>query len=182
RSVIFARKESGLAQLKDLRGKMIAFEDPGSTSGYFLPKVFLLKQGFSVQEKGGLNSKVSSGEIGYIFAHSADAIAAFVLEGKTAAGAFSTDDFARLDETNKKLISTVGETESVPRHLVSVRKDLPDPVVKRLRDILLGMHQDKEGQQILRQMDNTTKFDLLPGGEELVRRKLVELYRPRGRK
>ena len=30
------------------------------------------------------------------------------------------------------------------------------------------------------QIDNTTKFDSLPGGEESVRRKLVELYRPRG--
>ena len=41
------------------------------------------------------------------------------------------------------------------------------------------MNQDKEGQQILKQTDNTTKFDSLPGGEEMVRRKLVELYRPR---
>jgi hypothetical protein len=51
--------------------------------------------------------------------------------------------------------------------------------VKRLSDILLNMHQDDEGQKILRQADNTTKFDLLPGGEEAFRRKLLELYRPR---
>jgi ABC-type phosphate/phosphonate transport system substrate-binding protein len=60
-----------------------------------------------------------------------------------------------------------------------VRKDLPDPIVTRLKSILLTMNQDKEGQQILKQTDNTTKFDSLPGGEEMVRRKLVELYRPR---
>jgi hypothetical protein len=41
------------------------------------------------------------------------------------------------------------------------------------------MNQDKKAQQILKQTDNTTKFDSLPGGEEMVRRKLVELYRPR---
>ena len=34
---------------------------------------------------------------------------------------------------------------------------------------------------ILRKADNTTKFDSLPGGEEMVRRKLVELYRQRRR-
>jgi ABC-type phosphate/phosphonate transport system substrate-binding protein len=67
----------------------------------------------------------------------------------------------------------------VPRHLVSVRKDLPQPVVKQLKEVLLNMHQDDEGQKILRQTDNTTKFDSLPGGEETVRKKLVELYRPR---
>ncbi|HLN84218.1 MAG TPA: PhnD/SsuA/transferrin family substrate-binding protein, partial [Candidatus Binatia bacterium] len=73
----------------------------------------------------------------------------------------------------------LAETESVPRHLLSVRKDLPEAVVKRLQSILLTMHQDQEGQQILKQTDNITKFDSLPGGEEMVRRKLVELYRPR---
>jgi ABC-type phosphate/phosphonate transport system substrate-binding protein len=76
-------------------------------------------------------------------------------------------------------LSILGESESVPRHLVSVRKDLPDPVVKRLKDILLNMHENEEGQKILGQTDNTTRFDSLPGGEEAVRRKLVELYRPR---
>jgi len=75
----------------------------------------------------------------------------------------------------------LAETESMPRHLVSVRKDLPEPVVKRLKTILLSMHLDKEGQTILEKADNTTKFDSLPGGEEMVRRKLVELYRQRQR-
>jgi phosphonate transport system substrate-binding protein len=181
RSVIFTRKDSGVAQLKDLRGKLIAFEDRGSTSGYFLPKVFLLKRGFSVEEKATLQTKIGAGEIGYVFAQSATAIVTMVLEQKAAAGAFSTDDYARLEPDSKKSIANLGETESVPRHLVSVRKDLPEPMVKRLREILLGMHQDAEGRQILLKTDDTTKFDALPGGEELVRRKLVELYRPRGR-
>jgi hypothetical protein len=44
------------------------------------------------------------------------------------------------------------------------------------------MDQDDEGQKILRQTDNTTKFDTLPGGEEEFRRKLIDLYRPRGGK
>ncbi|HEX5607939.1 MAG TPA: PhnD/SsuA/transferrin family substrate-binding protein, partial [Candidatus Binatia bacterium] len=97
------------------------------------------------------------------------------------AGAFSTDDYAALEDTKKPLVSILAETESVPRHLVSVRKDLPEAVVNRLKSVLLAMNQDKEGQQILQQTDKTTKFDSLPGGEEVVRRKLVELYRARSR-
>ena len=68
RSLIFTNKESGIARLEDLRGKIIAFEDPGSTSGYLLPKLFLLKKGFSVVEKPSRDAKVSAKEIGYIFA------------------------------------------------------------------------------------------------------------------
>lgn len=47
----------------------------------------------------------------------------------------------------------------------------------RGHDPLLAMHQDDEGRKILEKFDNTSKFDLLPGGEEAMRRKLVELFR-----
>ncbi len=79
RSLIFTNKDSGIARLEDLRGKIIAFEDPGSTSGYFLPKLFLLKKGFSVVEKPSAGAKVSSREIGYIFADTYKNIANLVL-------------------------------------------------------------------------------------------------------
>jgi phosphonate transport system substrate-binding protein len=179
RSLIFTSKQSGVTDPKELRGKIIAFEDPGSTSGYFLPKLFLLKKGFSMSEQASPESKISAGEIGYIFANTSDEVVRLVLQKKVTAGAFSTDDYAALEDKDKPLISILAETESVPRHLVSVRKDLPETVVNRLKSILLAMDRDKEGQQILKQTDNTTRFDALPGGEEMVRRKLVELYRPR---
>jgi phosphonate transport system substrate-binding protein len=180
RSLIFTRKTNGVARLEDLRGKIIAFEDPGSTSSYFLPKLFLLKKGFSVVEKSSAGAKVADREIGYIFADTDKKIVDLVVHEKVAAGAFSNDDYANLDDHLKASISILGESEPVPRHLVSVRKDLPEPVRLALKDILLGMDRDQEGQDILRKTDNTTKFDSLPGGEEAMRKKLVELYRPRG--
>jgi phosphate/phosphite/phosphonate ABC transporter binding protein len=179
RSLIFTSKQTGIRKPEELRGKIIAFEDPGSTSGYFLPKLFLFKKGFSLSEQASLENKISAREIGYIFAGTSDDIVNLVLQQKVTAGAISTDDYAGLETTKKPLISILAETESVPRYLVSVRKDLPESIIKPLKSILLAMDQDQEGQQILKQTDNTTKFDFLPGGEEMVRRKLVELYRPR---
>ncbi len=180
RSLIFTGRESGIARLEELRGKIIAFEDPGSTSGYFLPKLLLLKKGFSVEEKPSLGAKVAGGEIGYTFAGTEKNVVSLVLQKKVAAGAISNDDHASLDENTKAAISILGESESLSRHLVSARKDLTEPVKKRLKEILLNMHHDDEGQKILRRIDNTTKFDSLPGGEESVRRKLIELFRARG--
>jgi phosphonate transport system substrate-binding protein len=178
RSIIFAKKDSGTDRLEDFRGKMIAFEDPGSTSGYFLPKVFLLRNGFKLTEKAGLQAKVAPSEVGYIFASSARNIADLVLSKRVAGGAFSNDDYRRLDEKGRADISVLAETDAFPRHLVSTRKDLNPAVAKRLKEILLSMHEDEDGRRILQQID-TTRFDLLPGGEEMLRRKLVELFRPR---
>jgi len=182
RSVIFRSNASGITRLEDLRGKMIAFEDPGSTSGYFLPKLLLFEKKFRVVEKPDLSAKVSGGEIGYIFAGSEKNVVKQVLEEKVAAGAISNDDYASLDESSKARLSILVESESISRHLVSVRRNLPETVIKRLKEILLNMDKDDEGRKILRQTDGTTKFDTLPGGEEAFRRKLNDLYHLRGEK
>lgn len=181
RSLIFAKKNSGTTRLEDLRGKMIAFEDAGSTSGYFLPKILLLKKGFKVTEKPGAAATVAPREIGYIFAPSDRTIIDLVLANQVTAGALSDDDYGALDEKTRAAITILAESETLPRHLVSTRKDLDPSVRKRLTEMLLSMHQDQEGRKILRQTDNTTKFDRLPGGEKLVRRKFIELFRPRGK-
>jgi phosphonate transport system substrate-binding protein len=161
---------------------MIAFEDPGSTSGYFLPKLLLFEKRFLVTQKPDRSAKILSGEIGYIFAGSEKDVVNLVREEKVAAGAISNDDYASLDETSKAGLTVLAESGSVPRHLVSVRRNLPEAVTKRLKEILLNMHQDDEGQRILRQTDGTTKFDTLPGGEEAFRRRLNDLYQLRGQK
>ena len=179
RGLILGKKDSEVNRLEQLRGKMIAFEDPGSTSGYFLPKVLLLKKGFRLSEKPRLDAKIGPQEIGYVFASTNANVVNLVLSRQVAAGAFSDDDYGALDGTKKAEIIILAQTELFPRHLVSVRKDLNPLVKNRLKEVLLAMNQEEEGRSIMQQTDNTTKFDLLPGGEELVRRKLVETFRSR---
>lgn len=179
RSLIVARKASGIARLEDLRGKMIAFEDAGSTSGYILPKLLLFHKGFNVVEKPGLDAKIAATEIGYIFAGMERNVIDRLLQEKVVAGAISNDDHANLDEKTKARLTIIGESESLPRHLVSVRRNLPEPTIKRLKEILLTMHQDDQGLKILRETDNTTRFDTLPGGEQAFRKRFMEIFRPR---
>ncbi|KGJ04839.1 phosphonate transport system substrate-binding protein [Paracoccus halophilus] len=47
-SIGFARKDSGIASMEDLKGKVLGFGDPNSTSGYLIPSVELPAAGFSV--------------------------------------------------------------------------------------------------------------------------------------
>lgn len=176
RGLIFTMKASGITSLRDLVGKLIVFEDPGSTSAYFLPKVLLLKHGFKLTQKFSFDSRVAPNEIGYVFAfESEENIVNWVLLKKVAAGAFSTNDLDDLDEARRAQLLILAETENFPRALVSVRKDLPPAVVSHLKEILLSMHLDEEGQRALRKADKTTKFDLLPGGEESLYRKIREM-------
>lgn len=178
RSLLLTRRDSGIVRLEDLLGKLIVFEDPGSTSGYFLPKAFLIRSGFRLSEKFSFQASVSPKEIGYLFAHGSEAnVINWVLLKRVAAGAFSSNDFDKLDEKRKADIVVLAETETVPRHLLSVRKNLDPAIVRRLKEVLLSMHLDDEGQRILQKTDKTTKFDLLPGGEQAMYRKIRELFR-----
>jgi phosphonate transport system substrate-binding protein len=181
-SVIFTRRDSGMKRLEDLKGKTIVFEDAGSTSGYLLPKLFLQRRGLKLTEKSRFDGDHAATGIGYVFAGSQEKLVDAVLTKQAAAGAFSDDDFSGLEEKKRSDIAILAQTERLPRHLLSVRTDLAPALAGRLEAILLAMHEDPEGRQILQKADGTTKFDMLPGGEATMRRRLLEsFYSPGGK-
>jgi len=181
-TLIFTKRDGATRQLEDIAGKMIALEDPQSTSGHFLPRMFLTKKGFRLAPKPQVDAKVARGEVGYIFTNSQEKLLDLVLTQKAAAGAFSNDDFAALDERKKSDITILAETASLPRHLVSVRKTLPPGSIARLKTVLLSMHDDAAGRRILKDIDGTTKFDVLPGGELAISQRLLDTFYSPARK
>ena len=175
-SVIFTRSDGGLRRLDDLRGNTIGFEDPSSTSGYLLPKLFLARAGFKLIEKARFDPHASNTEVRYVFAYSQNKLVDWVLTKQVEAGAFSSEDIAQMDNQKKAAIAVLAQTERLPRHLVSARADLSPQLAKRLEEVMLGMDSDEEGRRILNQTDQTTKFDLLPGGDEAMRRRLLDTF------
>ena len=67
RSVIFTRKDNAIARLEDLKGKVIAFEEPFSSTGYFFPKVDLLKIKFRLAPKRQGSEPCENGRSGLYF-------------------------------------------------------------------------------------------------------------------
>jgi phosphonate transport system substrate-binding protein len=178
RTLLLTQFDSGITQLRDLLGKMIALEDPGSTSGYFLPRAFLIREGFKVVQKSSLSEPVSSQEIGYVSSHGSEKnIINWVLLGRVSAGPLNSSDFDSLGKKTKRKFSVLAETEKLPHNLLSVRRDLDPALVQRLKKIVLTMHQDSAGQKALKKADKTTQFDALPAGEEMLYQKIRELSR-----
>jgi phosphonate transport system substrate-binding protein len=176
RSLIFAKRNGEINRLEDLRGKVVVFEDPESTSGHFLPKSLLRRKGFKFTDKSRFDPYASPTDVGYVFAYSQEKLVDWVLTKKAAAGAFSDDDFAKLGDSKRSALIVLAQTESLPRHLISVRKDLAPESIDRLEKILLSMHENDQGRRILKKTDDTTKFDLLPEGDAGLRRRLSEIF------
>jgi phosphonate transport system substrate-binding protein len=163
-SLLFTRKDSGIESLRDLRGKLIAFSEPSSTSGYLLPKATLMQAGMGLTKYTDAPVKMPSGEIGYMFANSEENIMFWVLRGRVPAGAMSNEEFDLLVKDRRDELKILMQTMKVPREAVAHRADMPTRVLIALEESLLGMDANDEGKQVLEGFDNTAKFDRFPQG------------------
>ena len=135
-SRIFVRKDSGFKALDDLRGKTIAFIDPGSTSGYVYPMVMLIKKGL-VKDR---NPKTFFKEAMFTGTHEAALLA--LLNGSV--DAVASFDLAPVqylkDKERVEKLTYIAETEPIPEAGVIVREGLDPALVKKLYDALMAFN------------------------------------------
>ena len=152
-SVFIAKKDTSINTLSNFVGKTIVFEDPGSTSGYFLPKAYLIQKGFNLSQSAGENNIV------YIFSGEGENIPLWVIEGKADIGAFNNIEFDALPESVKNKVKIIDRTEDVPRHIVSHRSGMDPALVEKVKQILMNMDRDAQGIEILKNFQKTKKYD-----------------------
>lgn len=178
RSVIFVKSGSGVNRLEDLRGKMIAFEEPFSSTGYFFAKMALLESGLQLVAKTAPTERVAPPEVGYVFSSGDENTVVWVLRGLVAAGATDSQRFAKEVKRNPDMLTALHNTSPIPRQIVSVRAGLSPELVAKLNEILINMDQSEEGKTVLREFQQTTRFDKLaaPSHAQLSKaRKFVEV-------
>ena len=138
-TVFIAHKDSGVRDLSDFSGKVVVFQEPHSTSGFLLPVSALLEQQFTLQAVARVDSAVTGDNIGCFFSGDEENTVELVLNGSAAVGAISNQDYRELPEQMHKQLVVTGETDSVPRQLVSVRQGLDAELVEAVRSVLLGI-------------------------------------------
>ncbi len=182
RTIFFARKDSSISSLADLSGKVIAFEDAGSTSGFLVPLTTLRQNGLMVKPQLPDQEHHAASEVRYLFAGSEINVAAWVMRGRVDAGAFSDMDWnnpAKMPPVFKQELTIVYQSPEIVRSLVVVRKGMAEPVKRRISQVLKTMDDSVEGRGALEACYKTRQFDALDG--EVARsldhiRKLVEEF------
>lgn len=164
-SIIFVKRNSDINNIQDLKGKTIAFEDPFSTSSYFVPKKALERQKLVLS-----NEEKNKEHIKYVFSKNEMNSSAWVVFGKVDA---ATTDSVTFNKFDKKLYKIIYKSDFIARQLVSFSKNIKTELKKEIIDILLNMHNDLEGKIALRNFSETKKFSLIKD-EEL---KLWEKFR-----
>lgn len=150
-SIGFARKDSGIESLEDMKGKVFGFGDPNSTSGYLIP---------SVEIPGQINATMESGdyfgEVKFTGGHEQTIVAVFngdIDGGVTWAdaqgnwedgynsGALRKAVDAGLVDMNE--LVQIWKSNVIPEGPIVLRKALPDDVKAKMTALVDGLH-DKD--------------------------------------
>ena len=140
KSVIVARKDSGIRELADLKGRTFAFVDPSSASGHLFPKAGLEQAGFVPAQ---LFSRV-------IFSGSHDASILAVENRKVDAAAVADRIFA--SAVSKGLVKqddfqVVWSSRPIPESPMVWRKDLDPALQQKVASALASIKDVPWGDQ-----------------------------------
>lgn len=171
--VILVRKNSGIDTLSDLKGRVIAFDEPHSTSAHVLPRMLLAENKIKLVQMISPGGTKPDG-VGFVYGSDGSS-PNLLITGRVDAAATSYREFEELRPQVRETLKVIGRTRSVPRLLISVRKDLDSNIAKALREVLLNMDKDPEGQEVLKKQQRTTKIDEIPPGS-LDQLKYIERY------
>jgi phosphonate transport system substrate-binding protein len=142
--LIFVRKDSGIKSVKDMLGKNFAFVDRATTAGYLLPLAYFKTHG--IKNYGAFFKET------YFTGTHEDAIYD-VLNKKADIGAAKNTVFNRLaaeDSNIKNELVILERSPDVPENALAVREGLDESIKNKLKETLLGMHNDPDGRKILR--------------------------------
>ena len=142
--LIFARKDSGIKSIKDMKEKSFAFVDKATTAGYLLPLAYFAEHGIETY-------KTFFNETYFTGTHQ-DAIYD-VLNKKADVGAAKNTMFYRLAAYDRRIIeelAILARSPDVPENGLAVRKDLDDAIKHKLKKMLINMHTDAEGINVLK--------------------------------
>ncbi len=127
---------SPLRELKDLAGQKVAFPSPEAFLGYKVPLDALTKEGVTVEAVFSGNQEGAMGQLKL---------------GRVAAAGVNASVMEVYANRENLAYRALWRSEPFPGLAVMVAPTVPAPVVKAVRDALIGMSADPEGRDILAQ-------------------------------
>lgn len=144
-SYVITRKEKNYRSIFDLKGKPYAFSDPKSNSGSVVPTYVLIKQGYKPSEF--FNPLI------YTYSHHESIIA--VYKGFVEGASVDSLVYKQTRRVSPHIISELKVIEKFgpfPTTPFVYRKGLKKDVVEKFRRAMVGMKEEKEGQEVLKRM------------------------------
>jgi phosphonate transport system substrate-binding protein len=145
RGYLFVRKDSGIHNVDDMRGKSIVFVDPATMEGYLFPLAYL--EGHGVKD-------ITQYFTRFDFSGSHESAIFAVLDGRADIGAAKNTTFDKLahnDPSIQQELEILAQSPEVPEITLCLRKEIDQSLRERLAAILLNMDKTEAGGKVLAQ-------------------------------
>lgn len=139
-SYLIVRENAGISRYQELRGKVIAFPDSHSTTGYLLPRLML--------HRHRLDLTRDFARVLFVGKHDSTALA--VANGTAHAGALASYIYEELDPAIRAKLDILDISEPIPFGPVVARAALGGPLLERIRLFFITLNRSPRGQSILR--------------------------------
>lgn len=149
KGIFIVRKDGGIRQPRDLRGKAVSYPSPTALAASIMPQYFLRSHGIDVNK-----------DISNIYVGSQESSIMNVYLGQTAAGATWPPPWRLFQQdhpTEAAQLEVIWETPPLLNNSVMVRDDVAADIAGQVRQILLELAANDAGQHILAGM-GTPRF------------------------
>jgi phosphonate transport system substrate-binding protein len=138
-SYLVVREGAGIAQYSDLRGKVVAFPDARSTTGYLLPRLMLRRHRLELPR--------DFARVLFVGKHDSTALA--VANGTADVGALASYIHEELGPAIQAKLVILDRSEPIPFGPVVARADLGEALLGRIRSFFVTLDRTPQGQALL---------------------------------
>ncbi len=142
---ILVRADSGIKSLSDLKGKVMCWVDPNSTSGYIVPRIMLKANGIDPDKD--FSKTIEAG--------SHNNVVTQVYNGDCDAGATYADARSSVEKNLpdvKQKVVVLATTTDIPNDNVSFTKDFPPELRTKIVNALLDISKSDKGKEALNKL------------------------------
>ena len=145
RGIILVRKDSGIEEIADLKGKAVSFPAPTALAATMMPQYYMQTNGLNV---------MSDIDVRYVGSQESSIMNVFL--GDTAAAATWPPPWSLLSKERPELardLEVKWETAPLPNNGLVVRDDIASDVVDTVSWLLFGLHRHDAGRAMLARME-----------------------------
>ncbi|MCW8901267.1 MAG: phosphate/phosphite/phosphonate ABC transporter substrate-binding protein [Gammaproteobacteria bacterium] len=151
RGIFLVRKDSHIKKVTDLKGHAVSFPAPTALAATLMPLYYLQQHGLNVRK-----------DIDIKYVGSQESSIMNVMLGNTTAGTTWLPSWRVLSKERPELakeLRVAWKTAPLPNNGLVARDDVDEKIVSKVKELLLNLHQHKQGQQWLAKME-LSKFEI----------------------
>lgn len=158
RGIILIRKDSGIREVTDLKGKAVSYPARTALAATMMPQYYLHTHGIDI------NRDIENRYVG-----SQESSILAVLRGHVTAGATWPVPWKTFSAEHPEMAAQLEvkwQTEPLQNNGWVVRKDIPAPLAEKFAALLFGLHEGEQGRRMLERLP-VSRFE--PASDETYR-------------